>query len=199
MLGSPLTLTRLKQVRSALYNVRCAEHAGWPTRGFGNHHHARFRHVDVLSGQIGNASPTLSRLGRNLAYFHATNRGWKLFAADIKSACLQTDYITEEGLRIFGNSSGVMRRRMERIMGPQSHQVLRMLKPALGDARTPRLWNDTLHRVMLEFGYLPRRLEQRLYLSSGRRAEPTMSLRSSSATAPPARSTASWACTSTST
>ncbi len=62
---------------------------------------------------------------------------WKLFGADVKSACLQADDIVEkEKLRVFGLPTTDTRRRLERMTNLKPNQMLR------GDARAPKRWRD---------------------------------------------------------
>ena len=106
---------------------------------------------DVNSERVEKESPTLSRLGRNIILMYCATKGWKLFSADVKSAFLQSDDIVETyGLRIFGEPSADMRRRLERMMSLQPHQILRMRKPAFGDVRAPRQWYVTADKSLQE-------------------------------------------------
>ena len=107
-----------------------------------------FKHKDVLEKQLETESPTLSRIGRMLIYVMATHRRWKLFSADVKSAFMQANSI-DDCTRIYVKPTNDMRRRLERLMGLQHHQILKATKPAFGDVRAPRQWFDTADGVMI--------------------------------------------------
>ena len=74
--------------------------------------------------------------------------------------------VEAEGLRIFGEPLGDMRRRLERMIGLRDDEILRMRKPAFGDVRAPRQWNDTAVKAMLELGWIQHPLEPCLFLSA---------------------------------
>ena len=44
--------------------------------------------------------------------------------------------------RSIGEPSADMRRLLAEMMGLQEHQVMQMTKPAFGDVRAPRQWNE---------------------------------------------------------
>ena len=68
-----------------------------------------FRHRDVLESKLDTESPTLSRLGKYLILQAAVQRRWKVATMDVKSAFLQSDYITEE-VELYGEPTADMRR-----------------------------------------------------------------------------------------
>ena len=68
-----------------------------------------FRHRDVLESKLDTESPTLSRLGKYLILQSAVQRRWKIATMDVKSAFLQSDYITEE-VELYGEPTADMRR-----------------------------------------------------------------------------------------
>ena len=107
-----------------------------------NKPHARvilqgFKHKDVIESKLDTESPTVSRLGKYLMVTLSCVKRWKLATMDMKSAFLQSDYITEE-VEIYGEPSADVRRLLAEMMGLQEHQVMQMTKPAFGDVRAPR-------------------------------------------------------------
>ena len=124
-----------------------------------------FRHIDVLSENLVRESPTLSRLGRMTILVWAVHRGWKVWCADIKSAFTQADSI-DESTRIFVKPTSDMRRRLERLMGLQQHQILKATKPAFGDVRAPRQWFDTADSYLVNnLKLVSHPLDRCLYMS----------------------------------
>ena len=124
-----------------------------------------FRHIDVLSENLVRESPTLSRLGRMMVMVWATHRSWKLWCADIKSAFMQADSI-DDSTRIYVRPPAEMRRRLERLMGLRSHEILKATKPAFGDVRAPRQWFDTADKYLTsELQLMSHPLDRCLYLS----------------------------------
>ena len=118
-----------------------------------NKPHARvilqgFKHKDVIESKLDTESPTVSRLGKYLMVTLSCVKRWKLATMDVKSAFLQSDYITEE-VEIYGEPSADMRRLLAEMMGLQEHQVMQMTKPAFGDVRAPRQWNETADRALI--------------------------------------------------
>lgn len=92
-----------------------------------------FRHADMTSRVLGQESPMLSRLGRNLVLFIPTKARWRLFGADVKSAFLQADEVTE----VTTTSRSPMRHmRLKCVIREDQH--LRWTKPMFGDCRAPR-------------------------------------------------------------
>ncbi len=125
-----------------------------------------FRHKDVMNEKLETESPTLSRLGRFLILNLLVHKKWKAFSADVKSAFMQADQIDEE-TRIYIKPSADMRRRLERLMGLKHDEVLRAIKPAFGDVRAPRQWNDSADRVMTqEIMMLRHPLDRCVYMST---------------------------------
>ena len=108
-----------------------------------------FRHKDVMNEKLVTEAPTLSRLGRFLILNMLVHKKWKAFSADVKSAFMQADQIDEE-TRIYIKPSADMRRRLERLMGLKPDEVLRAVKPAFGDVRAPRQWNDSADKAMTQ-------------------------------------------------
>ena len=94
------------------------------------------------------------------------HKRWKAFSADVKSAFMQADQIDED-TRIYIKPSADMRRRLERLMGLKHDEVLRALKPAFGDVRAPRQWNDSADKVMtLEIKMMRHPLDRCVYMST---------------------------------
>ena len=125
-----------------------------------------FRHKDVMNEKLETESPTLSRLGRFLILNMLVHKKWKAFSADVKSAFMQADQIDEE-TRIYIKPSADMRRRLERLMGLKHDEVLRAIKPAFGDVRAPRQWNDSADRVMTqEIKMVRHPLDRCVYMST---------------------------------
>ena len=78
---------------------------------------------------------------------------------------MQSDSI-DKTTRIFVRPPGEMRRRLERLMGFKPHEILKATKPAFGDVRAPRQWNETADRSLThELGLLRHPLDRCLYLS----------------------------------
>ena len=124
-----------------------------------------FKHKDVLTENLQRESPTLSRHGRITLMVWAVHRKWKLWCADVKSAFMQSDSI-DDTTRIYVRPPGEMRRRLERLMGLRSHEILKATKPAFGDVRAPRQWNETADRYLTqELGLVHHPLDRCLYLS----------------------------------
>eukprot|EP00435_Cladocopium_sp_Y103_P051424 s692_g16.t1 len=124
-----------------------------------------FRHRDVLTQELATEAPTLSRIGRHLIYVYAVHKGWKMFAADVKSAFMQADSI-DDSTRIYINPSADIRRRLERLMGLKPHEILKATKPAFGDVRAPRQWNTTADGAMVqELRFLWHPLDRCVYMS----------------------------------
>ena len=124
-----------------------------------------FRHKDVLTQELETESPTLSRIGKHLIYLYITQKGWKIFSADVKSAFMQSDSIDKE-TRIFIKPTADMRRRLERLMGLKPFQILKATKPAFGDVRAPRQWNLSADKVMIgDLKFLRHPLDRCVYIS----------------------------------
>ena len=124
-----------------------------------------FRHKDVLTENLIKESPTLSRFGRITLMVWAVRRQGKLWCADVKSAFMQSDSI-DETTRIYVKPPAEMRRRLERLMGLKSDEILKATKPAFGDVRAPRQWNETANAFLVkELGLVNRPLDRCLYLS----------------------------------
>eukprot|EP00913_Durusdinium_trenchii_P017657 g16596.t1 len=124
-----------------------------------------FRHKDVLSENLVKESPTLSRFGRITLMVWAVHRRWKLWCADVKSAFMQANSI-DDTTRIYVKPPAEMRRRLERLMGLKSHEILKATKPAFGDVRAPRQWHETANDYLVnELGLVNHPLDRCLYLS----------------------------------
>lgn len=124
-----------------------------------------FRHRDVLESKLDTESPTLSRLGKYLILQAAVQRRWKVATMDAKSAFLQSDYITEE-VELYGEPTADMRRLLSEMVGLQEDEVMRMMKPAFGDVRAPRQWNETADRSLTqEVGMMKHQLDGCIYMS----------------------------------
>lgn len=125
-----------------------------------------FRHKDVMNEKLETEAPTLSRLGRFLILNMLVHKKWKAFSADVKSAFMQADQIDEE-TRIYIRPSADMRRRLERLMGLKPDEVLRAVKPAFGDVRAPRQWNDSADKAMTqEIKMVRHPLDRCVYMST---------------------------------
>ena len=125
-----------------------------------------FRHKDVLNENLVKESPTLSRLGRITIMVWAAHRSWKLWCADVKSAFMQSNSI-DDSTRIYVRPPAEMRRRLERLMGLKEHEILKATKPAFGDVRAPRQWNETANDYLInELGLVNHPLDRCLYLST---------------------------------
>ena len=124
-----------------------------------------FRHRDVLESKLDTESPTLSRLGKYLILQAAVQRRWKIATMDVKSAFLQSDYITEE-VELYGEPTADMRRLLSEMVGLKEDEVMRMMKPAFGDVRAPRQWNETADRSLTqEVGMMKHQLDGCIYMS----------------------------------
>ena len=126
-----------------------------------------FHHKDVLEKNLDKDAPTLSRLRRNFIYYVCATMRWRLVAGDVKGAFMQTDGTLEErGIRLYGVPTGDMRRRLAKIMGLSSSQIMRWIKPPFGDCRSPILWNLTARRVMtIDAGFREHRMDSCLFMS----------------------------------
>ena len=107
-----------------------------------------FKHKDVVESKLDTESPTVSRIGKYLMVELACIKQWKLGTMDVKSAFLQSDYITHE-VEIYGEPSADMRRLLSEMIGLKEHEVMRMTKPAFGDVRAPRQWNETASKALV--------------------------------------------------
>ena len=124
-----------------------------------------FKHRDVLESKLDTESPTLSRLGKYLLVVMTCQLRWKLGTMDVKSAFLQADYIHHK-VELYGEPSADMRRLLAEMVGLQEHQVMQMTKPAFGDVRAPKQWNDTADKAMVtDACFLKHKLDGCLYLS----------------------------------
>ena len=125
-----------------------------------------FKHRDVLGSKLDTESPTLSRLGKYLLTTLACTLRWKLGTMDVKSAFLQADYIHHK-VDLYGEPSADMRRLLHEMLGLQEHQVMQMTKPAFGDVRAPKQWNDTADKAITkEVKFLKHPLDGCIYLST---------------------------------
>ncbi len=70
-------------------------------------------------------------------------------------------------MRIFELPTTEIRRMLERMMNLNPNQILRVRKPASGDAGAPRRWHDLAQRSMQDLSFETRVLEPCLFLSYG--------------------------------
>eukprot|EP00434_Breviolum_minutum_P011884 symbB.v1.2.010485.t1/scaffold674.1/size176181/2 len=125
-----------------------------------------FKHRDVVQGKLDTESPTLSRLGKYLIVLVGCIKRWKFGTMDVKSAFLQSDYIHHK-VELYGEPSADMRRLLSEMIGLKGHEVMMMTKPAFGDVRAPRQWNETAdHALTNEVGLWKHRLDGCIYLST---------------------------------
>ena len=125
-----------------------------------------FKHRDVVQGKLDTESPTLSRLGKYLIVLVGCIKRWKFGTMDVKSAFLQSDYIHHK-VELYGEPSADMRRLLSEMIGLKEHEVMMMTKPAFGDVRAPRQWNETAdHALTKEVGLWKHRLDGCIYLST---------------------------------
>ncbi|CAK0827016.1 unnamed protein product [Prorocentrum cordatum] len=124
-----------------------------------------FHLEEVASTNVEKASPTLTRLARYLILLILCQQSWKMVAADVKSALLQAKDIREQGVRIFSRPTKDIRRRLAKMMGLKDDEILQMLKPAFGDVRAPRQWNQTITEAMIDIGFLQHQLDRCCFLS----------------------------------
>ena len=125
-----------------------------------------FKHRDVVQGKLDTESPTLSRLGKYLIVLLGCIKRWKFGTMDVKSAFLQSDYIHHK-VQLYGEPSADMRRLLSEMIGLKEHEVMMMTKPAFGDVRAPRQWNETAdHALTKEVGLWKHRLDGCIYLST---------------------------------
>ena len=125
-----------------------------------------FKHRDVVQGKLDTESPTLSRLGKYLIVLLGCIKRWKFGTMDVKSAFLQSDYIHHK-VQLYGEPSADVRRLLKKMIGLKEHEVMMMTKPAFGDVRAPRQWNETAdHALTKEVGLWKHRLDGCIYLST---------------------------------
>ena len=125
-----------------------------------------FKHRDVVQGKLDTESPTLSRFGKYLIVLLGCIERWKFGTIDVKSAFLQSDYIHHK-VQLYGEPSADMRRLRSEIIGLKEHEVMMMTKPAFGDVRAPRQWNETADNALTkEVGLWKHRLDGCIYLST---------------------------------
>ena len=124
-----------------------------------------FKHKDVLNEELERESPTLSMLGRHSVYVMATHKRWKLWSADVKSAFMQADSI-DATTRIYIRPPADMRRSLEKKIDLKPWQIMKACKPAFGDVRAPRQWNNTANEYLLhELNLMAHPLDRCVYLS----------------------------------
>ena len=116
---------------------------------------------DVLDKE----SPTLARLSKHVILLVAVVQQWSMFAADVKSAFLQSEDLRKEGIRLFGRPTKEMESRLIDMGIMKRGQILRMTKPAFGDVRAPKLWNKKIDGVLKEEGWRAHKLDNCLYMS----------------------------------
>ena len=80
-----------------------------------------------------------------------------------KSAFLQSDYIHQE-VEIYGEPSADMRRLLVELIGLKEHEIMQMTKPAFGDVRAPRQWNETEDKALLTDVWIAQARAGRLHL-----------------------------------
>ena len=128
-------------------------------------HHSIFRHKDVLNEELDRESPTLSRTSRMLILQRACQLGWKIFAADVKSAFMRSKSVDEE-TRIYIRPTAEMRRRLERLMDLKPWELLKATKPAFGDVRAPRQWYESAKDFLInEAQFIQHPLDNCAFLS----------------------------------
>ena len=87
---------------------------------------------------------------------------------DVKSAFLQSDYIHHK-VQLYGEPSADMRRLLSEMIGLKEHEVMMMTKPAFGDVRAPRQWNETAdYALTKEVGLMKHELDGCVYVSTPR-------------------------------
>ena len=119
---------------------------------------------DVLESKLDTESPTISRLGKYLMVLMACSKRWRIGTMDVKSAFLQSDYIHHE-VEIYGEPSADMRRLLVELIGLREHEIMQMTKPAFGDVRAPRQWNETADKALLtDVGLLKHELDGCIYI-----------------------------------
>ncbi len=126
-----------------------------------------FKHRDVLSGEIAKESPTLTRLGRMVIFMISAMKHWPLWLGGVKSAFLQSEDIRSEGVHLYGKPPIDMEKRLVKLHVMKTGQVLLMKKPAFGDVRAPKLWNNRITNSMKEKGWVQHALDPCLFLSYG--------------------------------
>ena len=124
-----------------------------------------FKHKDVVNDVLDKESPTLSRLSKHIILMTAVVKKWAVFAADVKSAFLQSEDLRKEGIRLFGRPTSEMEKRLVEMGVMKRGQILRMTKPAFGDVRAPKLWNKKIDGVMKTDHWRSRKLDNCLYMS----------------------------------
>ncbi|CAK0874691.1 unnamed protein product, partial [Prorocentrum cordatum] len=124
-----------------------------------------FHLEEVTSTNMEKASPTLTRLARYSILLILCQQSWKMIAADVKSAFLQANDTREQGVRIFCRPTKDIQRRLAKLMNLKGDEILQMLKPAFGDVRAPRQWNQTITEAMIDIGFLQRQLDRCCFLS----------------------------------
>ena len=124
-----------------------------------------FKHRDVLSGEIAKESPTLTRLGRMVIFMISAMKHWPLWLGDVKSAFLQSEDIRSEGVHLYGKPPVDMEQRLVRLQVMKPGQVLLMKKPAFGDVRAPKLWNNRITNSMKDKGWIQHALDPCLFMS----------------------------------
>ena len=94
----------------------------------------------------------------------ACSKRWRIGTMDVKSAFLQSDYIHQE-VEIYGEPSADMRRLLVELIGLKEHEIMQMTKPAFGDVRAPRQWNETADKALLtDVGLLKHELDGCIYI-----------------------------------
>lgn len=124
-----------------------------------------FKHKDVVNDVLDKESPTLSRLSKHVVLLTAVVKQWAVFAADVKSAFLQSEDLRKDGIRLFGRPTREMESRLVEMGIMKRGQILRMTKPAFGDVRAPKLWNKNIDSVMKSDGWRSHKLDNCLYMS----------------------------------
>ena len=107
----------------------------------------------------------MSRLSKHVVLLTAVVKQWAVFAADVKSAFLQSEDLRKDGIRLFGRPTREMESRLVEMGIMKRGQILRMTKPAFGDVRAPKLWNKKIDSVMKADGWRSHKLDNCLYMS----------------------------------
>ena len=124
-----------------------------------------FKHRDALSGEIAKESPTLTRFGRMVIFMMSAMKHWPLWLGDVKSAFLQSEDIRSEGVHLYGKPPVDMEQRLVKLQVMLPGQVLLMKKPAFGDVRAPKLWNNRITNSMKDKGWIQHALDPCLFMS----------------------------------
>ena len=89
---------------------------------------------DVISRKLDTRS--------HLSFFFAANSGGDFGVQTLKAALWQAATL-DKHIRLFTAPNRDTRKRLGRLMDPKGQQLLRILKPAFGDAHAPKQWYAT--------------------------------------------------------